>query len=1519
MGDIIAQLHDGTELQFPDGTKPEVIQKAVKTYLSRQKGASSATTTPATPNPKLAASKARTQGILDSMLKSQGITKEQAKAQGVHPAWEKAHAQNENTQSRAIHDAAQKAIHDAEVYRMHGAGMGDDKKRVAAEAAAANQSSARLQSILPDRGTLLNQIQPNFDHTLTQQQGVKGAIRKTAAGLANSIPDLAAIALTDGAAELPELAGQSLLTRGFQAQQIKGLIEEAGDSNIRETDPRKYYTSLVLQSLLAASPDLTKGASKAITKVAENKKATSTTNTSGGPSISAKDAAARDSAAKFAADRKAKSDAAAKAKRAAEIARVKVKPAAKAPDVPQVKPKAEPKPVEPPKSAITPEHVKAASKDGFTRAADLFAIAKKANPKLTKEEFAQQLYDFHKAHAGEGGTHNYEGGSGNVPAKDIFIAKDNTDNDVRYYGFSEKTSPKTEAPPVAEPLEVKPTEPPPSETAFKPALPKAEELPKASPTDGHNTTNEIVNRARASMGIKDLPDAQRKQWASVIKEVEDGGMYHPAEVGKVANRVLNGGHAMSQEEVIANNYRQHMIMHESAELRDQIDAGLKSGQDTTLKRIQAKALEEEFEHLTDATKRTGTLTSQALNIRKATLPKYSYEAAARRIFHADPAKPLTEPEKTEIGKQSDIIKKGEKALADKESKRVSPDEKRSQDAGAEAVRELKKQARSGRKEDLDKELQGHIEKLVKMTSHLNAGIDPSILPVLKDIAINRLSVLKDVTAPELVDAVHAEIEKHPQLKGLFTPRQISDGLSGYDRDPVARKQSKFTELKTEMRLLSEIEDTQRGVAREKRIATARAKPPRIEALKAVLKGEKAAAKPPATEKAVRTPAERRLITQRRALGKQIAEYNRRIVANDFSKKPGVSTPDDPEITALKAQRDALKSVYDSMKPKATKAGAVRTPRTPPTRLETLERQAKSVWDKNTAGDYGKPKEAPIPDTPEEAAARHSLKSGIRQRNDMRVAKGLNGPPKDPLGSYKKQLQKRLDQLNGELQGTRANGPKADTRQRDPETEQLKTDIANAQKNLDTMERSRQPKDFQDKLVAYRRFAVLSRVGTLFKLGAAASERMIFSPLEEVTGLPAQLLTGRNVARNAPTQGGFSGRAELAAGKTFFTRKTWTKDAVDKMMKGHHDLEARLGKSEYDEGEKLNALNFMGRLHGAIKTPAQLAAFERAQVKGTAWAERQRLDIHDPNVQAHVDAMAYQESLRAILMQDNVAVGMYKGVIQSLERYDHPAGKATATLMKAAMPIVKVPTNFAGEVGLHVAGGVRAGWEVAGAKLAGKDLTPEQCDIVLRSLKKQGVGGMMFALGYFNADKMGGTYVPGDKPRPQEYGSIKLPTAQIGPFTIGGWTVPHYALHNPAIEAAQLGATFARTQKEGKVNPVYAMGVGMTESVPFLDFPKRAAEVYGGDKKAGKAAGEEIGGMIFPGILNEIGGNFNKDANGKQIKRKPQTFLDEMKMAAGLQSTVPPSSPSSRGGATKLPNPDRPLRMANPRGLSLTNP
>ena len=519
--------------------------------------------------------------------------------------------------------------------------------------------------------------------------------------------------------------------------------------------------------------------------------------------------------------------------------------------------------------------------------------------------------------------------------------------------------------------------------------------------------------------------------------------------------------------------------------------------------------------------------------------------------------------------------------------------------------------------------------------------------------------------------------------------------------------------------------------------------------------------------------------------------------------------------------------------------------------------------------------------------------------------GPHNPP-DPLAATKRSTAKAIADLQKQIDAGAAAPKKVrPVRTLDAEAEALAEEKGRLRAGVDRLLNDAKPKDYAEKYRAYHRFAILSRTGSLAKLGMAATSRIAFTPFEELTGAPLSMaLPG--VSRQAGIQGGgLNLRAEMAALKVLGQRSTYT-DALMKGKTGMNSLDARLGSKE-EHGDTPSVLDLPGRIHGAIKTPAQRAAFARASVKLEAWAKRQGYDASDPMVKASLDARAYQESLRHILMNKNAATGLYRTMLSSLahNKINSSAGKAGAAGLRALMPIVSVPTNFAGEVGLHLGGGIRAGVEIYAA--GGIDnLTPEQADIVMRALKKQSVGAALFAVGYFNSDKFGGAYTPGQKHEEgsPDYGGLHLPFNAVphpywnaGPRVKWDAEMPHLLLHSPAMEVMTLGATFRKAMESAAGKPdadsistlgngTWAAAQGIAESVPFFDMPKRIGDTMQGSDKAGRFLGSEAASLTLPGIIPEAAGMLDKDADGNPVKRSPRGFRDELKMGAGLRRLVP---------------------------------
>lgn len=447
----------------------------------------------------------------------------------------------------------------------------------------------------------------------------------------------------------------------------------------------------------------------------------------------------------------------------------------------------------------------------------------------------------------------------------------------------------------------------------------------------------------------------------------------------------------------------------------------------------------------------------------------------------------------------------------------------------------------------------------------------------------------------------------------------------------------------------------------------------------------------------------------------------------------------------------------------------------------------------------------------------------------------------------------------------------------------------------------------DFLISLRRAVILSSVKTLWKLSAAAATRNVFTPIEEVAGaglrhLPIVGRTIKKIGEMAPREGGgLQLGAEKAALKATFS-KEMLRQAKDTALTGYNTVSARF--SDHNEfyrvgdvgklGKMHDAMELIGRIHGALKTPAKINEFTRSlarrsesearQLRASGMSDEEIMDhMGNPATQAALGAAAYVDSNRAILMTNNLAVTLVHDAKRMLQRAGAPGsstkafGTAASKVIDWAIPIVKIPTNLAAEAGSYSLGIVKAIGQIIFAKGI-KNLTPDQADYVLRNLKKQAVGAALIAIGYYNADQIGGYYQPGD--------SKDKNKPKAGTVRLWGHEVPTWLLHNPALEMLQVGATLRRVmnkQKSGSSLAKFGEGSkaaakGILNEIPMIREPYEFAK--GLDSPA-KFAGEQVAQFIPPDV-----GNIARYMDNDRV-RKPKTFTQAIEnKIPGLRENVP---------------------------------
>jgi len=800
---------------------------------------------------------------------------------------------------------------------------------------------------------------------------------------------------------------------------------------------------------------------------------------------------------------------------------------------------------------------------------------------------------------------------------------------------------------------------------------------------------------------------------------------------------------------------------------------------------------------------------------------------------------------------------------------------------------------------------------------------PEVKKIIRAMAKNRVDAgVKD--AADLIDSIHEEIHAHTPL----WKSEIADIIAGIGevrKQTKSEMQTRLEAIKAELRtkqvssekaipptpeqakvtarqnaLKKEIDDLNQRIA-----ARDTSKPdkfsvesPEITALKQqrdALKGklELMEPSPPATRPV--DPNEAKNKAAQTAMKNQIDALTKRIDARDMSKPDKPSPKWTEETQAIRAQRDKLAQRYADMGKSDRQENTARS---------RLQKQIDEVNARIAAGDTGPRAKKATVDTAEVTALRQRL---AKAKDDLdaitpKEAKPEPPPKKSPEevrnATRRADLTKQMADLQHKLDTGDFSKPVKAKPQYDEGTLELQSQRdalrAKADKAIRTLERNNQslPARLADRLLAFRRAIILSSFHTLGKLTSAATLRTLSTPLEEGVGSVLRQIPGiRSIADMAPREGaGLSLRAEAQAARKTFSAAT-LKEMYKTAVHGAGTNDVLYGK---DKDHHYKLMDLVGQVHGALKTPAKRNEFYRSvELRGAALRKQLTAEgkspaevdkqMQSPATQAMLGAKAYEDSQRAIFMNDNAAVTAYRMMIGHLNR-SGGAGKAAGKTLEYILPIVKIPTNFVAEAGSYAGGGAKALGQLIASKGL-KNLTPDQADYIMRNLKKQTIGAALLAMGYYGANQVGGYYQPGDKQQKDapEPGGMKL----------FGVNIPKYLVHNPALEMLQMGATvrhIVESKKKGEGTAgagMFAAAKGLVGEVPFFDAPGRIAEGLKDYSSASKFAGEQVRDAVLPPDLQ----HYAKASDPEKVfKRKPEGFVDAIKTGVpGLREQVPLSS------------------------------
>lgn len=388
----------------------------------------------------------------------------------------------------------------------------------------------------------------------------------------------------------------------------------------------------------------------------------------------------------------------------------------------------------------------------------------------------------------------------------------------------------------------------------------------------------------------------------------------------------------------------------------------------------------------------------------------------------------------------------------------------------------------------------------------------------------------------------------------------------------------------------------------------------------------------------------------------------------------------------------------------------------------------------------------------------------------------------------------------------------------------------------------------DWLLKWRRSFVISGLHSIVKLASAAVEGTIILPARDIAGgVIGKLPFISRVAKMAPREGGFNIRAEAAAQAEMW--KNLISD-MGKNIKGEKpDYEAVFGKYRNLPPE---LQNYVGYLHGALKSPLARNEFTRSLVKRTEYAARHGVDITDPLVQMEIGRQAVEDSQFWRFQNKNMAANVYRRLIGSLERQG-AWGKASSVGLQAELPVVVVPTNILARTFEGVFGTIPGMYRLGKAYARGiENLTPQQADLIMRNLKTGSLGLALTMVGFFNPQMFGGFFRPGMKKRKGEVG--------FGETKIGDVTIPAYLQDNPFLILPQFGATMRQVadlhlRKRDKDTAGMWLGMwsavtGAASSQPFV---RESIDITNAvdPRRAGDIIGEHARSYLVPMVVQQV--------------------------------------------------------------------
>lgn len=754
-------------------------------------------------------------------------------------------------------------------------------------------------------------------------------------------------------------------------------------------------------------------------------------------------------------------------------------------------------------------------------------------------------------------------------------------------------------------------------------------------------------------------------------------------------------------------------------------------------------------------------------------------------------------------------------------------------------------------------------------------------------------------------------EVHEQLKGDFTDLSVDDlrdAYSGYGSTRLETQtelQRKLAQWKNEAKTWGQMQDILKEKQPKKGGRTkefdAKLQKQRKELEKNMKNLGLTWENAPATEEEKNARALSSLKTR---IQTEITNLTQAISDKKPIERNGRKIALDDEAKAMKAQRDQLKEVLNKILGKEDKKTLTDSDRIKRAQ-DVLEKQIadlqKDIDDvyANTYEGKKAPSELPFNSTVELLRGRKEILQELKRKlvvdydpksNESQIA----------LEKYKDTLRNRILDYSRRIEDKDfETHPDKPSIKNDADAHKLELQVKRAQSAFQQEKllaqrdnKSTLAKIFK-KVIQLKRFGILFNFPIIGKIAAQNLYRTVFNPVEELIGAGAHAIPGlRTISMQAPREGGgFNITAEGLALGEWVKAQTW-KDALSVLKTGQGELDHMFGTQVSMPPEMLEV---WGHLHGALQTPVKRAEFARSYEKRMHYAvDVKGANPNDELVQLTAQSKAFEDANRSVFLQKNAFSDWFNRVVTSGENSENVFKNFGSALARYFVAFTKLPANVIRETGTYYLGLPRFAIESLVRTIDGSinNLSEEQADSLMRSLKKGTIGAGMFAIGFAMPSAFGGLYYKG---RPNKNKDEK-DQLDVGEIKIGDVTLPKWLAWSPVGLMLQFGATtrkvMNRDERSGSDNAV-ALTDGIVKSsrglfgeAPLFNQVEEIEEAAEDKDPMNKLLYPELLSPI-PGILPEIAKRMDTDDSGKPVKRYPIGIGQQIQYRIpGLRDNIP---------------------------------